>query len=87
MKAGLSTASAGTGGNSPVIEAIQVIRDVVIILGFVVITSIVVLVGWKALYLMRKVENAGKFAAAAVANPVKGVRGLLLALRHQGAKR
>lgn len=71
------------------IEAIQVIRDVVIILAFVVITSVVVMVGMALLRVARKVENAGKVAAAAVngvVHPVKGMRGLLLAFSRGGKR-
>ena len=62
------------------IEAIQVIRDVIIIVSFVVITGTVVMVGRAVLHQVRKVERAGKVVAAAVngmVNPVRGARSLL----------
>mgnify|MGYP003395481305 CR=1 FL=1 len=62
------------------IEAIAVTRDVVLILGFVIVTSMVVIVGMAILRVTRRVDNAGKAAAAVVTgvmNPLKGVQGLL----------
>lgn len=58
------------------IEAIQVIRDVVIILSAVVITTVVVIVGRVVLKLARKVEDMRLVAVDVVngvMNPVKGV--------------
>lgn len=58
------------------LEAVQVIRDVVIILSAVIITCTVVIVGRVILGLARKVEDLRLFivdVATGVANPIKGV--------------
>ena len=69
---------------SPVIEAIQVVRDVVVILAAIIITSVVVMVGRVFLRLTRKAEEMQTFVTNAVnvvLNPVKGV--LLLVSRRR----
>ncbi len=68
------------------IAAIQVVRDIVIILGFVIITGVVIMVGREVLRLLRKVEDVRVAAAGAVnglMNPVRGVRGVLLAFSRR----
>lgn len=68
------------------IEAIQVIRDVIIILSFVIITSVVVIVGRAILHLVWEIEDVGEFAAATVSsvvNPVKSTWGVLCALSRR----
>lgn len=58
------------------LEAIQVLRDIVIILAGIVITGMVVLVGRAVLDLVRRAEDLRLFVgdvASGVANPIKGV--------------
>ena len=58
------------------IEAIQVTRDVVIILSFILITIMVMVVGRAVLILAQKVEDLRVFVvdvATGVANPIKSV--------------
>ena len=69
---------------SPVIEAIQVVRDVVVILAAIIISTVVVMVGRVFLRLTRKAEEMQTFVTNAVnvvLNPVKGV--LLLVSRRR----
>lgn len=56
------------------IEAIQVTRDVVIILSFVIITATVVIVGRAILHLLRKAETVRASAAAVVDGVVNPLR-------------
>lgn len=71
------------------IEAIQTVRDVVVILSFVIITATVVMVGRNILHLLRKAEAVRTSATAVfgtVMNPAKGVRRALLALSRRAAR-
>lgn len=57
------------------IEGIQVLRDVVIILGFLIITTVTVVVGVKIAAVTQKVEDTRSFVVnvvTAVANPIMG---------------
>jgi len=69
------------------IEGIQVLRDLVIILSAIIVTSVVVMVGRVFLRLTRKAEEMQAFVtntANVVLNPV---RGLLLAFGRGRRKR
>ena len=71
------------------IESIQVVRDVVIILSFIIITGMVVIVCVALRQLARKIENVRSVAAAAVTgmvSPVKVVRRVLLTLSRRTAR-
>lgn len=62
------------------IEAIQVIRDVVIILAGFIITAVVVIVGRAVLDLARKAEVLRVQAVDLVSGVVNPIKGVLLAI-------
>ena len=69
------------------IEAIQVMRDVVIILAAVIITTVAVIVGKVVLHLARKAEDLRLFALNLVTGVVNPIKGALLAIGHGGHRK
>ena len=65
------------------IEGIQVLRDLVIILSAIIVTSVVVMVGRVFLRLTRKAEEMQAFVSNAVTGVVNPIKGALLAISRR----
>ena len=67
------------------IEAIGVVRDIVIILSAIIITVVVVIVGRMLLELSQKADDLRLFVENLVTGVVNPIRGMLLAIsrRHR----
>ena len=72
------------------IEAIQVIRDIVIILSAVIVAAVAVLVGRAILSLTQKAESLRSFVVSAVTsvmNPLQGIQRAMGRNRPSGQRR
>lgn len=65
------------------LEAIQVVRDVVVILAAIIISTVVVMVGRVFLRLTRKAEEMQAFVSNAWTGLVNPFKGVLLAIARR----